>query len=216
MGFDYSYDYSDFAPAAEGAVGAVLGFILIFYLLMMAFCVVFYILQSAGLHSVAKRRGIRHPWLSWLPVGNMWILGSISDQYQYVAKGKIRNRRKVLVGLMAAMLLLLIPVCVMGVATAFAEAAAMDAGEVLFGATLAVSLLAYLAVLVISVVAVVFQYIALFDLYASCNPDNATMFLVLSVFINITMPFFIFACRKKDGGMPPRKIGQPTPELTEE
>ena len=39
-----------------------------------------YVLWSLGVYTIAKRRGIRKPWLSWIPVGNLWILGSISDQ----------------------------------------------------------------------------------------------------------------------------------------
>ncbi len=216
MEFPYTYDYSYTEPAIEGAVGFVLVFLLLFYLLLLGLGVISYVLQSVSMYTIAKRRGIRHPWLSWLPVGNMWILGSISDQYQFVAKGKVRNRRKVLVGLTAAMLLLLLCVCVMIFASAIAEAAAMDAGEMLLGASLAVALLGYLTILVISVVAVVFQYIALYDLYASCDPNNAAMFLVLSIFFSITMPFFVFACRKKDRGMPPRKIEVPVQKLEEQ
>lgn len=221
MGFDYSYEYSDFAPAIGSAAGAVLGFLLVFYLLAMAAGVVFYILQSVGMYTIAKRRGIRHAWLSWLPIGNVWILGSISDQYQYVAKGKVKNRRKILVALAAVTFLLTIFVIVTVVGTILAVAASLEAGEALSGAAVAISLLGNLAIIAVCAVSVVFQFMSLYDLYASCNPDNAVMFLVLSIFIGVTIPFFVFACRKKDGGMPPRKIAaevyeeQPT-EQTEE
>lgn len=36
----------------------------------MAISLVFYIFESLGLYTIAKRRGIRHPWLSWVPLGN--------------------------------------------------------------------------------------------------------------------------------------------------
>ena len=100
-GFDYPYQYEfemDIIPEATG-FGA-LGVFLVLYLLIMffttAFSLVCYVLQSYGLYTIANRRGIRNSWLAWVPVGNMWILGSISDQYQYVAKGKVKNRRKLL------------------------------------------------------------------------------------------------------------------------
>lgn len=207
MGYYYEYDYG-FEPgmgAAGSAVGALFGFLLVFYLLFAAFGLVSYILQSLGMYTIAKRRGIYHPWLAWLPIGNMWILGSISDQYQYVAKGRVRNRRKVLIGLTVVIMLVSFLMLVSALATLFSEVAGMGAGEVLLGASVGTVLLAYLVILVVSVVAIVFQYMALYDLYVSCEPGNGVLYLVLSIFVGVAMPFFIFACRKKDQGMPPRK-----------
>jgi len=206
MGFNYSYDYSDFAPAVGSAAEAVLGFLLVFYLLLSAAGIVFYILQSVGMYTIAKHRGIRHAWLSWLPIGNVWMLGSISDQYQYVAKGKIKNRRKLLLALSMAALLLTVFVWVAVIGTIFAVGLGTEAGETLSGAAVAVSLLGNLAIIAICAVSVVLGYMCLYDLYASCNPDNAVLFLVLSILIGVTIPFLVFGCRKKDGGMPPRKI----------
>jgi len=51
----------------------------------------------------------------------------------------------------------------------------------------------------------VFQYVAYYDLFASSHPSNATLYLVLAIVFQVTLPFFVFACRKKDEGMPPRK-----------
>lgn len=55
-----------------------------------------YVLTALALYTMAKRRGIKHPWLAWIPVADMWLLGTISDQYRYVAKGQVRNSRKTL------------------------------------------------------------------------------------------------------------------------
>ena len=89
--------YPDF-----GSIGFAAGFI-VFYVVMLfvsvALAITQYVLSSLGMYQIAKRRGIPNPWLAWLPVGQAWILGSISDHYQYVAKGKQRNYRKILMGL---------------------------------------------------------------------------------------------------------------------
>lgn len=55
-----------------------------------------YILLALGMYSIAKRRGIKNPWLAWIPVANMWLLGCISDQYRYVAKGQEKSKRKMM------------------------------------------------------------------------------------------------------------------------
>ena len=46
------------------------------------------------------------------------------------------------------------------------------------------------------------------------------LFLVLSIVFNITEPFFVFSCRNKDFGMPPRKqdfqMPQQPPQIQQE
>lgn len=203
--FDMMENFTALEPALIGVIIALL----VFYLIFLVFAIVCYVLRSLGLYTIAKRRGIHHPWLAWIPVGDAWIFGSISDQYQYVAKGKVRNRRKVLLGLNIAMMAMIVPVIIAEVATVLAmdsAVAAATAGMILF-------LAIYLAYIALAIVTTVFLYIAQYDLYQSCNPNNAVMFLVLGIFFSVTQPFFIFACRKKDLGMPPRK--QPRPVVAE-
>ena len=208
----YEYDYGATARDASSFAGAVIGVMMVFYLLFFAFAVACYVLQSLGFYRIAKRRGIHNPWLAWLPIGNMWILGSISDQYQYVAKGKLRNRRKVLLGLNIAMYALAIPVIagyvtmITGMLTGFA------AYGVATGAGAALTVLGYLAMLVLGVIHTVFLYIALYDLYSSCEPGSSVLYIIFSILLQVTMPFFVFACRKKDYGMPPRKPQPPVEE----
>ena len=47
-----------------------------------------YVLSALGLYTIAKRRGLNHPWLAWIPVASAWIVGSLSDQYRYVVNGE--------------------------------------------------------------------------------------------------------------------------------
>lgn len=69
-----------------------------------------YIFLAVGLYTMAKRRGIRNPWLAWIPVANMWLLGCLSDQYQYVALGQQKNKRKTLLTLEIVVMVLAIVV----------------------------------------------------------------------------------------------------------
>lgn len=58
------------------------------------FYIASYILLSLGLSALAKRRAIDRPWLAWIPVGNLWILGCLADQYSTVVKGKQKANSK--------------------------------------------------------------------------------------------------------------------------
>lgn len=83
-----------------------------------------YIILAVSLYSIAKRRGIRRPWLAWIPVANIWMLGCISDQYRYVARGEERSKRKKLLTLEIIMIVLLVAVIVF-VASCFFELASV-------------------------------------------------------------------------------------------
>lgn len=200
------------ADVGMGALGVFLGIYLIFILLMMAFSVVSYVLHSLGLYTIAKRRGIHHAWLAWIAIGSEWILGSIADQYQYVAKGKVRSRRKALLGLELAVLGTTIAsyICI----AAMAVVGAMDAAPEAMVLPALLMVLFAMAMIVLSIIFMVFVYIAYYDMFASCQPENAVLYLVLGIIFPIAMPFFVFACRKQDKGMPPRKPVAPEPIQT--
>lgn len=208
-GFSYPDQFIFEAEPISGAfAGSMLGFFAIVYFAMlltaMAFSAVTYALHSLSLHTIAKRRGIRKGWLAWIPVGNLWILGNISDQYQYVVKGKIKSRRKILLGLGLG---LIVGYVLWLFATLFNLAAGKEA--------MALFLLIFggLAIFAAAIWLAACQYMAYYDLYRSCEPGNAVLYLLLSIIFNVTTPFFVFACRNKDLGMPPRKKPAPQPVL---
>ena len=112
---EFHYEFT--GPAGEelaGIFGALYaGMLLVFLLIGLALLV----LRSFGLYVIAKRRGLRRPWLVWIPVAESWIIGSISDQYRYLVKGEYKSRRKILLGLAAANALLGISALIIVAAT---------------------------------------------------------------------------------------------------
>ena len=170
-----------------------------------------YVLSSWGMHSIAKRRGINHPWMSWVPVLDLWVLGCVSDQYQYVVKGKVKNKRKWLLGLNIVLAVIYIVFFVLcGVAIAGAIGGMTGGmGEDHLAASLMGPVMSMLAALIplvgIAIAVMVIRYVAMYDLYTSCSPQNNVLFLVLSIFFTVTEPFFVFFIRGKDEGMPPRR-----------
>ena len=206
--YEYPFDYGGM-EGEGGAVAVMLIFYLIYILVIIGISVAQYVLQSVGMYTIAKRRGIQHPWLSWLPVGNTWVLGCISDQYQYVVKGKVKNKRKALLILSVLSFVLVtvgIGMYIGAVVGLILENPEMpDSAVMEIMPTILAFMCAMLVAMGISIAASVITYMSLYDLYASCEPKNATLYLVLSIFISVTMPLFVFLCRKKDLGMPPRK-----------
>lgn len=205
---------TDYEMVSEliGVGGAMFVFI-VYYLLMLGFCVVMYVLQSLGTYTLAKRRGIHHPWLAWIPVGSIWLWGCLSDQYQYVVKGRVKNRRKVIL-VLSIVSLVLAAAMMAGAVSMVMEVITAEGGmpmpQQLLG-TLVGILGASLVSLVVAVVLTVFEYMALYDIFRSCEPGNSTLYLVLSILFSVTTTFFLFFSRNKDLGMPPRKEADPLP-----
>ena len=202
----------------EGLGAGFAAFYTIYSLLVSAFGIATYVLRALGLYTIAKRRGINHPWMGWVPVLDLWVLGCISDQYQYVVKGKDKNKRKWLLGLniaIAVVYIVFFVFCGIAVAGVISGATGGLREEQLLTALMgpATGLLICLIPLVIIAIAVaVIRYVAFYDLYTSCNPQNNVLFLVLSIFFSVTEPFFVFFIRNKDEGMPPRRQPQYVPE----
>ena len=157
----------------------------------------FYVLTALSLYTLGKRRGIRKPWLSWIPVGDAWILGSLSDQYRYVNRHQETNRRKILVTLYLVLLALL--VLFLG---SIAWAAIREDGGM---APAAAMLMLSITMMGVSVFALVLRYMALFDVFKSTAQENAVLYLVLSILFPVTEPFFLFFNRNSDRGMEPEQ-----------
>lgn len=192
----------------------IVGFLLLMGCLMVVgIHVGKYVLRALGTYAIAKRRGLRRAWLSWMPIGQDWMLGCVADQYQYVAKGSIKNRRKVMVVCSVATFVL--GMFILGLYASILVQLAMNVAmlDTLTSQQLAQMFVGEFAVIaslvgifdVVSIVLAVFQYIAVYNLYVSCDPHRGVLYLVLSILFPILMPVFIFVNGKKDLGMPPRK-----------
>ena len=186
-----------------------LGFCLLMLLGLVGFSVVAYVLESKSMYAIAKRRGIERPWLAWIPGVKMWILGAISDQYRYLVHGQQRSRRKLLLWL--------------GIVTTVAGSIVLTLTGIwsvimiIVGITqemeafLAIYLVGYWLLWLmiwglsaISTVSSVFSYFAYYDLFRSCEPKKSLVYLLVSIFATYPLPFFLYRCKDKDLGMPPR------------
>ena len=172
-------------------------------------CIAIYVMTAAVMYTVARRRQLRKPWLAWIPVVNVWLLGSLSDQYRYVVKGENRAKRKLLLVLgilKQLMTMAMSALCIAAITTVIFGGHRHQAGlwrELLGPLTAMVGLGLPLAGVAIAYI--VIRFMALYDVYKSMDPNNAGLFLVLSILIRPTEAFFLFFNRDKEKGMPPRR-----------
>ena len=181
-----------------------------------------YVLLAIGLFAIAQRRNIRHPWMAWVPLANVWLLGGISDQYCQAAENRKCNRKKRMIILSIISLVLAVLVigaaCVL-LAQAVSLVLAGEAVENLMGlaASLGLILLLTIPVIVVSIWLQVEIFCAYHDLFCSCTPANKTLYTVLSIVgsllgLGILASVFVFICRNKDEGMPSRPQSSCVPE----
>ncbi len=170
-----------------------------------------WILLSYSLYRMAVRRGIRKPWLAWLPVGREWIIGSLSDQYRYVVRGERRAKRWSLTVLQLLRLALGAALCAMAVALAGNLLTALAYGRswqnllpALMGPGMSLLGLA-VPMLALWIAGKVIWFLALYDIYTSAEPGNRNLYLILSIPFSFLQSVFLFLCREKDEGMPPRR-----------
>ena len=174
---------------------------------------VLFTLRSVGLYKIARRRGLRSAWLAWVPVACDWVMGSVADQYQYVVKGRIKNRRLPLMLLKLSMTVLrIITVSIgftwlqIGIQTLMGQ---IPVGAVtpLIGAYV-MPVLAWAC----GVAYLVIRCFAVYDLYRSCTEKYNVLYLVLGLVFKFLEPVFFLLCRNKEEGMPPRRQQTVTPE----
>ena len=183
------------------------------------FGVAAYILTALAIYTISRRRGLSKPWLAWIPVINCWLLGSLSDQYRYVVKGENKSKRKwlLILRILKAVLVFAISAFVISMVGSVVKASYYGGyleGDFLDMLAPVLTMLGFaLPYAGITIAFCVVRYIALYDVYRSLDPDNAVLYLVLSILFSPTEPFFLFFNREKDLGMPPRK--QPVYETAE-
>ncbi len=219
------YSYSYYADSEEGILAAILVSVLS-AVFSGGIGIALYVFRSMGVYSIAKRRELNHPWFAWFPVVNQYLLGSLSDQYQYVVKGKIKNKRKWLLAL--NIVLAVLYTVVMGQLIGMIVKLTGNVMAGFSGPKLEqIALRSFLAIMaggvpmcVVAIAMNVIRYIALYDVYTSVDPRNNVMYIILSILFPVTEPFFLFFSRKKDEGMPPRreapKVETPVWEETKE
>lgn len=192
--------------AAIGALSAVLGVMIALLSIGAIISLVLYIFQAVGLYSIAKRRNLSGAWLSWIPVGQYWVAGSIADQYQNNVKGSKTAYR--IISLILGLASLVISAILTGISVSMMiqlinAAVNNDMQQLSYFATVfsGSSSLMSLVNSGLAIASYVFWQISLYNVYASGCPKNAVAFLILGIIFPVTIPFFLLCNRKKDEGM---------------
>ncbi len=173
----------------------------------------FFLFEGYSLYCIARHRGLKKPWLSWIPVGQDWICGSISDQYRYLTAGQIKHRRVILSVLSAVKVALGSVAVILSVRIltilVFGMAGYDTPRHIRYQVAQFAAAAVVLAVVAIGfwIARLILHHMCMYDLYRSADPKNGTAMTALGIIVHILEPFFLFYVREKDEGMPPRRDG---------
>ncbi len=197
-------------------IGVIL--LLVFYLFLLAYFVFSYVMTSLSLMTIAKRRGIKNAWLAWIPVGNYWILGSITSEYD--GRNGIKRRwDKVLLTLgiiAAACVVVFLAAVVVVVITAIGSDAYMYAIDAVTPMIIGPAILFFVAYFGLVLTSVAVSFVALvcyYKLFESTVPEKSLKYFLLSMLCPFAAPICLFLCRNKGYELPPQNmcyVPQPT------
>ena len=158
------------------AFGPMLGVIISMYAVMFLFAIAMYVMNAIAIMRMAKRTGVRNGWLAFIPIGDIYLLGRISD----AGKGK-RIRTKMLmttVIVFAVLYVVLIAVLVGAIVSASMFDTILDMFIAPLFGTLALLLIA-------AVCLTVFEYIAYYYICENFGGSSG-----IGYFVGILLGYF--------------------------
>jgi len=188
--FHTDFDGFDTAVRMEEGLLVLVAIYLAILLFSLAISVAVYVIQSIGLYGMSKNAGVSKPWLAWIPIGNLWCMGSLAERSNlYYGKGK--GAWSKLLPAFAAAVFLALPPLFLGMVIAG-----------LYKSVFAVLLLlfVYLILMGVALALSVMTYVALYKIYRLFDPDRAVLYLILSIFVNVSQPVILFLLRNRFPG----------------
>ncbi len=172
----------------------------LFYLLVMGIVLLpTYVLNALPLYAIANRRQLKYAWLAWVPIGSAYVLGLISDDYQLLALNNEKNRRIWLPLFQGLTVVMFVTMWVM----AFAQMLREEPTKTV------IMILVILGTVVVTIAGAVIKWLATYDLFRSCEPKNAGLYLGLSIGVRFIIPMLsiireilMLLASGKDLGMP--------------
>ena len=163
-------------------------------LIVWGISLVCYVLLALGLWKIARKRGIRNPWLAWIPVANVWLEGSIADAYHKRFEGRKTHYALLMTVFTVAAGILLVAAPVLGMLAAVLADATVYTDPIGLGwAALGVFVAAY----AVNAALFVFTVLAYYKIYHWCSEKSVCMTVLTAVLPECAV-FFVFFIRNRE------------------
>ncbi len=200
------YPYVPETTMATESAGslAVLLITFLVYFISISISIASYIMSSLSFYTISKKRNIKNPWIAWIPIANIWNIGSVADGFD-ADRGIKRKWRTVLLTftiiMIASAVVFSVIIAGFGIATV-ASAAAYD-GDILaseFGGVFVGFMIAlYVGTIIITMVAMAFEflyYICIYKVFEATVPTKAVKYIILSLLVPLAEPILLLVASK--------------------
>lgn len=175
--------------------------IIAIWVVALGIVIAFYVIGAIGTYTVAKRRGLKRTWLSWLPIGNMYVYGAISDDVMMLRGIAKKYRNRVLLPVMdgcafGGMVLVFVLIFCLSLGMALDDPNEFAASAFPF-VIVPFFVLAVLLIYAVMIASRVFASIALYPVYREyCFPGTSMALAVCGGIFGLH-GVFLFAIRNK-------------------
>ena len=177
-------------------------FFAVYFIIVSIFSLAMYLLQALGIYKMAKNMGFNNPWLAFVPFANTFMFGKVAETYVKPDGRPSAKFSKILLILQIVASVVVVAFIVFLFVFLMLEATgtyflSQDIEAIAVSALVLPIVLGYFALLGVMIAFNVVYYIALWRIFAIYNYNNATLFLVLSIFFSFLYPIFLFILRNK-------------------
>ena len=199
---EFSYMPEEVANILMGIIIGLLVFVAVYLLGILAY----YIMTSIAFCRIGRRRGVKQPWLVWIPIARNYAIGALADECD--ARSGIKRRFRVIL-LVLMLLYYAFEVIMQGgmrkAVEAFASPDFIEAMEYadietflpmllkMFGALYA----GIMAAALLSIVYWVLYLVCIYKIFESLSPRFCVLHIVLSVIIPLYMPICLLCLKNK-------------------
>jgi hypothetical protein len=150
-----------------------------------------YVLMSLGLYRMAKNRGNENAWLAWIPIGNAYIMGYLSEASPYVKKKfpKMHVIYPAVMGIYVAVII------AFQIIFSFSVPFWTGISSGFFGYSIASMIAMVIFIWLFALFIAVLAYFVLYHIYKTYDPNNAVLYTILSIFGLSSI--FLFVIRNK-------------------
>lgn len=175
--------------------------IMLVYMVMLGISVASYVLTSYSLHTLAKRRNIKKPWLAWIPLASCWTLGCLANEYD-VKNGQDRKWQKALIimGIVVyATLILALAVLftwAMSMATMYDSPLYVGTG-IVESVGFMVFYVIYLVAIMVAMAWGICQTLCIYKIFESTVPEKALKYIILYILVPLAGPICLYKICEK-------------------
>jgi len=176
------------------AILAFLGILIFFVVINL----ILWIFQAIGLQRLGNRNNINNSWVAWLPIGDLWVLGKISDTRKNF--WKIEDTGKLFVIISVVQIIIGVIMLLGGVSAFFTNLSFDLLAEseifsyILYGGIEFFDFLFGLSGGLI----LLLKFWSLYNVYSKYKGDKGVIFLILSIIFQFMIPIFLFAIRNEE------------------